>query len=107
MVPWFLVVPAGPDHQLLPKRNKKIHDQSIKNNNHFYYDLKATMQPAWQALPFGLVSEKRKTGFGRARNETRAFLLVPFFARSLTFVPRSLLLHPTETLAAQASYNVE
>lgn len=26
MVPWFLVVPAGPDHQLLPERNKKIRD---------------------------------------------------------------------------------
>ena len=41
-------------------------------------------------------------GFGRARNETRALLLTPFFARSLTLVPRSLLLNRTETLATQA-----
>ena len=41
----------------------------------------------------------------RARNETRAKLLVPFFARSLTLVLRSscsLLLNRTETLAPQA-----
>ena len=31
-----------------------------------------------------------------------ALLLVPFFARSLTLVPRSLLLNLTETLATQA-----
>ena len=52
---------------------------------------------------------KRFLGFGRARNETRAtrplpaLLLTPFFARSLTLVPRSLLLNRTETLATQAS----
>ena len=69
-------------------------------------------------------------GFGRARNETRAkrwkrgveegnegnsvsflsspplpaLLLVPFVARSLTLVPRSLLLNHTETLATQATH---
>ena len=32
-----------------------------------------------------------------------ALLLAPFFARSLTLVPRSLLLNRTETLATQAS----
>ena len=32
-----------------------------------------------------------------------ALLLVPFFARSLTLVPRSLLLNRTKTLATQAS----
>ena len=32
-----------------------------------------------------------------------ALLLTPFFARSLTPVPRSLLLNRTETLATQAS----
>ena len=42
-------------------------------------------------------------GFGRARNEARALLLAPFFARSLTLVPRSLLLNRTETLATQAT----
>ena len=42
-------------------------------------------------------------GFGRARNETRALLITPFFARSLTLVPRSLLLNRTETLATQAN----
>ena len=31
-----------------------------------------------------------------------ALLLTPFFARSLTLVPRSLLLNRTETLATQA-----
>ena len=36
-------------------------------------------------------------GFGRARNETRAI-----FERSLTIVPRSLLLNRTVTLATQA-----
>ena len=46
-------------------------------------------------------------GFGRARKEARAkklpaLLLAPFFARSLTLVPRSLLLNRTETLATQA-----
>ena len=59
---------------------------------------------------FHLVSEQRKTGFGRARNEMRAkktvsaLLLVPFFARSLTLVPRSLILNRTETLATQANH---
>ena len=54
-------------------------------------------------------------GFGRARNQIRAkkwkflphplpaLLLAPFFARSLTLVPRSLLLNRTETLATQAT----
>ena len=32
-----------------------------------------------------------------------ALLLAPFFARSLTLVPRSLFLNRTETLATQAS----
>ena len=32
-----------------------------------------------------------------------ALLLAPFFTRSLTFVPRSLLLNRTETLATQAT----
>ena len=32
-----------------------------------------------------------------------ALLLAPFFARSLTLVPRSLFLHRTETLATQAT----
>ena len=40
-------------------------------------------------------------GFGRARNETRAKKRAPFFARSLTLVPRSLLPNRTETLATQ------
>ena len=74
---------------------------------------------------FRLVSEQRKTSFGRLRNETRAkkwksgeregkegnflphplpaLLLAPFFAQSLTLVPLSLLLNPTETLATQAN----
>ena len=34
-----------------------------------------------------------------------ALLLTPFFVRSLTLVPRSLLLNRMETLATQASYN--
>ena len=36
-----------------------------------------------------------------------ALLLAPFFARSLTLVPHSLLLNRTETLATQASKVVE
>ena len=43
-------------------------------------------------------------GFGRVRNETRA-KLAPFFARSLTLVPRSLLLNRTETLATQVTFH--
>ena len=46
---------------------------------------------------------------GEGRKETSflphplpALLLAPFFARSLTLVPRSLLLNRTETLATQA-----
>ena len=52
-------------------------------------------------------------GSGRGRKETFSFssflphplptlLLAPFVARSLTLVPRSLLLNRTETLATQA-----
>ena len=33
-------------------------------------------------------------------------LLAPFFARSLTLVPRSLLLNRTETLATQARFTL-
>ena len=36
-----------------------------------------------------------------------ALLLAPFFARSLTLVPRSLLLNRTETLATQATVAYE
>ena len=35
-----------------------------------------------------------------------ALLLAPFFARSLTLVPRSLFLNRTETLATQARNDV-
>ena len=42
-------------------------------------------------------------GFDRARNKTKALLLAPFVARSLTPVPRSLLLNRTETIATQAT----
>ena len=51
---------------------------------------------------------KERGGGGRGRKETflpvplPAVLLAPFFARSLTLVPRSLLLNRTETLATQA-----
>ena len=44
-------------------------------------------------------------GFGRARNGTRAaLLLAPFFARSLTLVPRTLLPNRTGTLAMTATF---
>ena len=43
----------------------------------------------------------RILGFGHARNET------PFFTRSLTLVPSSLLLNRTETLVTQARGNSE
>ena len=49
-----------------------------------------------------------KEGGGEERkpptNPLPALLLAPFFARSLTFVPRSLLRNCTETLATQANY---
>ena len=52
-------------------------------------------------------------GRGRGRKETSflphllpALLLTPFFARSLTLVPRSLLLNRTETLATQAKPSI-
>ena len=41
-------------------------------------------------------------GEGRKLDPLPALLLTPFFARSLTLVPRSLLLNRTETLATQA-----
>ena len=82
-----------------------------------------TGQYSLRSKRFRLVSEQRKPGFGRARNETRAkkmkegeefpyflphplpaLLLAPFFAQSLTLVPRSLLLNQTETLATQATW---
>ena len=64
-----------------------------------------------------LVSEQRKTAWGTGfsvlvaremkqepKNESGgALLLTPFFAQSLTLVPRSLLLNRTETFATQAS----
>ena len=40
-------------------------------------------------------------------NPLHALLLTPFFARSLTLVPRSLLLNRTETLATQAIFRCE
>ena len=71
---------------------------------------------------FRLISEqkkKRRTGFsvltaremkrepknergGETLTPNPALLLAPFFARSLTLVPRSLLLNRTETLATKA-----
>ena len=50
-------------------------------------------------------NESGGRGRGRGRKETPlpALLLTPFFARSLTLVPRSLLLNRTETLASQAN----
>ena len=50
--------------------------------------------------------ERQRNGilsFDRARNETRA-KKEPFFAPSLTLVPRSLFLNRTETLATQAKF---
>ena len=50
--------------------------------------------------------ERQRNGifrFGCARIETRALLLAPCFALSLTLVPRSLLQDRTETLATQAT----
>ena len=51
---------------------------------------------------FHLVSKQRKTGCGRARWNGSQKMKVPFLARSLTLVLRSLLLNCTETLATQA-----
>ena len=52
---------------------------------------------------FRLVSDERKTEERDSRFwPTPRSLLTPFFAQSLTLVPRSLLLNRTETLAKQA-----
>ena len=82
--------------------------------------------PALQAFPFGFGAKKdrgrgfsvltaremklepkneRGGGRGEGRKETHplpALLLPPFFARSLTLVPRSLFINRTETLATRA-----
>ena len=46
----------------------------------------------------------RKDSFFFLPHALPALLLAPFFARSLTLVPRSLLLNRTETLATHATY---
>ena len=46
----------------------------------------------------------RKDSFFFRPQPFPALLLAPFFARSLTLVPRSLLLNRTETLATHATY---
>ena len=64
---------------------------------------------AWLAFPFGFGAKKdRGRGLSvltarEVRREPKN-LLVPFFARSLTLVPRSLLLNHTETLVTQAKH---
>ena len=50
-----------------------------------------------------LVSGDRTTGKTYFLYPLPALLLAPFLARSLTLVPRSLLLNRTETLATQAT----
>ena len=53
---------------------------------------------------FRLVSEQRKTAREMEQEPpVPALFLAPFFAWSLTLVPRSLLRYRTETLATQAS----
>ena len=47
-------------------------------------------------------SENQKMKQGETLTPNPALLLAPFFARSLTLVPRSLLLNRTETLATKA-----
>ena len=78
----------------------KIHDQ-IKNSNHLIRIFDLRKKRCFQSCSrrskrFWLVSEQRKTEerafrFGCSRIETRALLLAPCFALSLTLVPRSLL----------------
>ena len=90
----------------------KIHDQ-IKNSNNLIriFDLRkkrCCQSCSLRSKRFWLVSEQRKTEeralrFGCSRIETRALLLAPFFALSLTLVPCSLLQDRTETLATQAT----
>ena len=56
--------------------------------------------------------KQEREGRGRGRKDSffflpqplPALLLAPFFARSLTLVPRSLLLNRTERLATHATY---
>ena len=64
---------------------------------------------AWLAFPFGFGAKKdRGRGLSvltaREMRREPKNLLVPFFARSLTLVPRSLLLNRTETLVTQAKH---
>ena len=49
---------------------------------------------------FYVVLEQRRT-----RKTRSVLLLTPFFARSLTLIPRSLIRNCTETLATQATHN--
>ena len=47
---------------------------------------------------------KERLGLGFLPHPVSALLLVPFFSRSLTLVPCSLLLNRTEKLATQANH---
>ena len=63
-------------------------------------------------FPLGFGAKKdRGRGFSvlteREMKRVPALLLAPFVARSLTLVPRSLLLNRTETLATQATFNLK
>ena len=63
----------------------------------FFHIASFFTQPAQQAFPFG---------FGAKRDRGRGFLVFIIFTRSLTLVPRSLLLNRTEPLATQATVNL-
>ena len=52
------------------------------------------------------MKETKKTFFLFLPHLLPVLLLAPFFARSFTLVPRSLLLNRTETLATQARLNL-
>ena len=55
----------------------------------------------WYSLNYGIARF-----FPDSVHPLPALLLTPFFARSLTLVPRSLLLNRAETLATQATLGV-
>ena len=98
----------------------KVESSEKKDNNKQWFQERDSLR----SKRFRLVSERRKTGFCHARNEARAkklkrggrgregrklpaILLAPFFAQSLTLVPRSLLLNPRKRLLRRLRETVE
>ena len=81
-------------------------DASVSNGfSRSFYNL-SLLYFSLRSKRFRLVSEqkKKKQGTGFSVLTAREMKREPFFAPSLTLVPRSLLLNRTETIATQASF---